>query len=199
MEKFVQEFPSAVPLEICERLIAKFDHYEKTPVGELKVRDKFVSDGGRSDEQRTKEANCIYLRPSLLQEHDEEFLRLVSKCVDAVYECTFAYVRSMGQINMAPLQVEQLDFMKYEKGEGFYGNHVDAGSKALHHRILSILVYLNDVEVGGETNFPLQNKKVKPEAGKVAIFPSFFSFVHGSNKTVSASKYVLVSFSSFAE
>ena len=75
----------------------------------------------------------------------------------------------------------------------------DSGSRALHHRILSILVYLNDVEIGGETEFPLQDRRVKPETGKVAIFPSFFSFVHGSNRTVSASKYVLVSFSSFRE
>ena len=199
MEKFIQEFPSAVSLDICERLIAKFDHYENNPAGELNVQDKFASDGGRPSENRTKEAKCIYLRPSLLQEHDEEFLWLVSKCVDAVYECTFTYVRDIGKVNMAPLQVEQLDFMKYEKGEGFYAPHVDAGSRGLHHRILSLLVYLNDVMEGGETDFPLQDKKIKPEAGKVAIFPSFFSFVHGSNRTVSASKYVLVSFSSFAE
>jgi hypothetical protein len=118
--------------------------------------------------------------------------------VDAAYKCTVAYVQNIGKINMAPLQIEQLDFMKYEKGQGFYGPHVDAGSRALHHRVLSLLVYLNDVEVGGETEFPLQGNKVRPEAGKVAIFPSFFSFVHQSNTTISASKYVLVSFSSFA-
>lgn len=199
MDKFIQEFRSAVPVEACARLIQKFDHYEKAAVGELKVQDKFASDGGREGEERTKEAKCIYLKPSLLQAHDEEFLRLASRCVDAVYACTTAYVQSIGRINMAPLQVEQLDFMKYEKGQGFYGPHVDAGSKDLHHRILSVLVYLNDVEVGGETEFPLQDYKVKPEAGKVAIFPSFFSFVHQSNTTISAAKYVLVSFTSFAQ
>jgi prolyl 4-hydroxylase len=59
-------------------------------------------------------------------------------------------------------------------------------------------VYLNDVAEGGETEFPLQGDKIKPEAGKVAIFPSFFSFVHQSNTAISASKYVLVSFTSFA-
>ena len=198
MDKFIQEFRSAVSRETCARLIDKFDYYEKSPVGELMVRDKFSSDGGSEGEQRTKEAKCIYLKPSLLQEHDEEFLWLASKCVDAAYECTTAYVQNLGKINMAPLQIEQLDFVKYEKGLGFYAPHVDAGSRALHHRVLSILVYLNDVEVGGETEFPLQGEKVKPEAGKVSIFPSFFSFVHRSNRTISASKYVLVSFSSFA-
>jgi hypothetical protein len=71
VHKLIQEFRSAVSREICERLIAKFDHYEKSPVSELMVQDKFSSDGEREGDQRTKEAKCIYLKPSLLQEHDE--------------------------------------------------------------------------------------------------------------------------------
>ena len=111
--------------------------------------------------------------------------------------CISAYIETLQPISIAPVQIDQIDMMRYDKGQGFYGRHVDAGSKALQHRILSFVVYLNDVQEGGETDFPLQNKIVKPETGKVVVFPSAFCFLHGSRITISGPKYLLVAFSSF--
>jgi prolyl 4-hydroxylase len=53
----------------------------------------------------------------------------------------------------------------------------------LHHerdrqqgpRILTAYLYLNEVEEGGETNFPELNVTVAPKRGRVAIWPSVFS------------------------
>ena len=39
-------------------------------------------------------------------------------------------------------------------------------------RILTILMYFNDVEEGGETYFSQLDLKVKPRKGRVLIFPS---------------------------
>ena len=46
------------------------------------------------------------------------------------------------------------------------------------HRIATVIFFLNDVEEGGETYFPLQNKKIKPKRGRVAIFPPDYMHPH---------------------
>ena len=39
-------------------------------------------------------------------------------------------------------------------------------------RILTVFLYLNDVEEGGGTNFPLLNITVQPRQGRVLLWPS---------------------------
>lgn len=198
MHDFISEFPSIISREFCTRLIAKFDHYEKHPAGNIRVVDKFASDGGAPGDVRSKEARVIYLNPEDLQATDPEFLDMIQFCNRQIGQCVVEYIKSFQIIKPAPIQVDQIDFMKYEKDEGFYGQHIDAGSRALQHRVLSFVLYLNDVDEGGETDFPLQRRRVKPQAGKLSIFPSSFCFVHGSTVAVSGPKYVLVAFSSYA-
>jgi predicted 2-oxoglutarate/Fe(II)-dependent dioxygenase YbiX len=198
MVQFIQEFHEAVSVEICSQLIKKFDYYESHNEGQVQVLDKFTTDGGGANDTRTKKAKVIYVDTNILSQVDPDFLELVKQCVEGIYRCVPFYVQQLKQVVMAPIQVNQIDFLKYEQGEGFYGSHIDCGMKGLEHRILSFVLYLNDVKVGGETEFVLQDVMVKPEAGKLVIFPSNFCFVHQSNRTVSNVKYIIASFSSFA-
>ena len=41
----------------------------------------------------------------------------------------------------------------------------------LHNRTMAWMVYLNDVEEGGETEFLYQKLKIKPKKGTVVIWP----------------------------
>ena len=59
-----------------------------------------------------------------------------------------------------------------------------------NRRFLSLIVYLTDVEDGGETEFWF-GKKFKAEKGKVIIFPSVFPFIHKGTIPISADKYIL--------
>lgn len=74
-----------------------------------------------------------------------------------------------------------------------HGYHVDSGQEPLcsRPRILAILIYLNDVEVGGETVFYNQGVAIKPKCGRVVIFPTAFTHVHSGRRPVSNPKYVL--------
>jgi hypothetical protein len=69
-------------------------------------------------------------------------------------------------------------------------------NKALH-RVLLFLIYLNDVEEGGETDFYYQDKSIKPKAGTMVIAPCGFTHTHRGNIPISSSKYVLASWVSF--
>jgi|TARA_B110000977_G_C11000175_1_gene463478 hypothetical protein len=79
---------------------------------------------------------------------------------------------------------------KTRKGEGYHAWHSEQGPEA-PGRILSYIVYLNDVVEGGETEFIYQHKRVKPETGTVVIWPAGFTHTHRGNPPLSNSKYIM--------
>jgi Rps23 Pro-64 3,4-dihydroxylase Tpa1-like proline 4-hydroxylase len=79
---------------------------------------------------------------------------------------------------------------KYIKGDGFYRWHNDSSIENKKScRIVTFLFYLNDVEEGGETFF--YNGKVKPEAGKLILFPATWTYNHKGNMPISNDKYIV--------
>jgi prolyl 4-hydroxylase len=74
---------------------------------------------------------------------------------------------------------ESLQVSSYEKG-GYFRNHYDAcvGEEDdcrkmdgyYGPRLLTCLIYLNDDYEGGDTFFPIINKKINPQKGKAIIF-----------------------------
>lgn len=52
------------------------------------------------------------------------------------------------------------------------------------------MIYLNDVE-GGCTDFKFQNISMQPEAGKLVIWPSYYTHVHRANPDIRSDKYIL--------
>ena len=70
---------------------------------------------------------------------------------------------------------EFIQIVRYEPGQQ-YKAHWDT-SPIYHtwpqgHRVLTLFLYLSDVEEGGETNFPNLKLKVPPAKGKALLWPS---------------------------
>jgi hypothetical protein len=93
-----------------------------------------------------------------------------------------------------PLGDEGFRMKRYiNDGTEHHGYHIDSGQEPTCQpsRILAILIYLNDVEEGGETVFYNQGISIKPKCGRVTIFPTSFTHVHAGRRPVSNPKYVL--------
>lgn len=82
--------------------------------------------------------------------------------------------------------LESVNVNKYLPGD-FYKPHADSGRDM--PRIVSALVYLNDVEDGGETEFVHFGVSVAPKAGRLVIFPSNYAYTHAARPPVSGEKY----------
>ena len=59
-----------------------------------------------------------------------------------------------------------------------YNVHVDPSAErnnkeGIKHRKFTVLVYLNDVEGGGETEFPKLGYKVEPKRGRIVYFENY--------------------------
>jgi Rps23 Pro-64 3,4-dihydroxylase Tpa1-like proline 4-hydroxylase len=73
----------------------------------------------------------------------------------------------------------------------YYHWHIDSGSHQFSDRQLVAIWYLNNVEgPGGETEFLNQEVKIKPEVGKLILFPPFWTHEHRGVKLLKGIKYI---------
>ena len=86
-----------------------------------------------------------------------------------------------------------------QPGEHFHW-HVDSGSHSFSHRQLVAIWYLNDVPgPGGETEFRHYSVKVKPETGKLLLFPPFWTHEHRGVTLEDGVKYIATTWVMFAD
>jgi hypothetical protein len=90
------------------------------------------------------------------------------------------------------LKSECFQVQKYEKQKGKYIYHNDfkAEFKKEEYRVITYIWYLNDVEEGGETEF-FGNYKIKPQAGKLVLFPASWCYPHCGCMPISSDKYII--------
>jgi hypothetical protein len=107
------------------------------------------------------------------------------------------YVKSMmiNKINnnlFNELEIESILVQKYEKNKGKYIYHNDfkVSHEKKHYRVVTFLWYLNDVDEGGETEF-WGKYKIKPQAGKMILFPASWVFPHCGKMPISSDKYII--------
>lgn len=72
-----------------------------------------------------------------------------------------------------------------------FTDHVDVNDHHTSRRFLSFIIYLNDVDEGGETYFVNLKKKIRPKCGRLVVFPPLWMFPHRGNPVVSNTKYIL--------
>ena len=90
--------------------------------------------------------------------------------------------------------INQCDLLKYELTD-FYDFHVDQAPKL--DRTLSAVIFLNNDYEGGELcfkNLDDENERlyVKPQPGKVVIWPSNFLFPHSVQPVKNGIRYTIV-------
>lgn len=98
-----------------------------------------------------------------------------------------------------PLCTTTYSIRVYRKGEGKFLEHVDQSAGPNVTRIFGVILYLNTVDDGGETDFLDYNLKIKPEAGKLLIFPCNYLYRHQGNIPISDDKYIVTAFINFAD
>jgi hypothetical protein len=78
---------------------------------------------------------------------------------------------------------------KYDKNTGFYEWHNDFIVMDSRIRYITFIWYLNDVDIGGQTEF--LHGKIKPEAGKLLFFPATWTYLHRGTMPISDDKYIV--------
>jgi len=80
----------------------------------------------------------------------------------------------------------------YEPGGYFHWHDDFAISETGNVRMIAMLIYLNDIGIGGGgyTEF-ISGKKVRPSAGRILMFPSTWNFIHRGVSPKKNKKYII--------
>lgn len=77
--------------------------------------------------------------------------------------------------------------------------HADNAGMDTAERVIACLLYLSDVGDAGHTEFEHQNLKVKPEAGKIVVFPPYWTHMHRGVSPTRDVKYTMSFFWSYLD
>jgi len=105
---------------------------------------------------------------------------------------------------LAPTFYELLQVQEYPKSTGHYNAwHAETGTFEMSRRLFSFLLYLDDVEEGGETDFIYANDEdgkmlsFKPKKGTLLIHPASFPYIHRGRTPMSSNKTILTTWLSY--
>ena len=172
----------AISKETCQQIIELFeksDKHEGHTMGGLDISVKKTFEIKIEGNEWIEFDNILYscLTNALI----EYAVQLKTLCNNGI----IIYYLENNKITDTGYQIQ-----KYIKYDGFYVWHNDVSIKnQLSERIITFIFYLNDIEEGGETLF--YNGKVKPEAGKLLLFPATWTYNHKGNMPKSNDKYII--------
>jgi hypothetical protein len=93
-------------------------------------------------------------------------------------------------IGSKKLFIKNMLVQNYQRNKGRYIFHNDSRIEENSYRIITFLWYLNDVDVGGETEF-FGKYKIQPRKGKLILFPANWTFPHCGNVPISIDKTII--------
>ncbi len=177
---FIIPYHGGLPTDICERIL---EAYGRDPTRQPSKTAKGIVAPGRSGEM------VIMKGPGWAE---------LREIVNAkAVECLHDYAKRFTSIEFILQQDEAIIsppvIEKIAPGQGFKW-HIDSGPMGTYRRFLSVLTYLKDVNDGGRTEFPMQNKALQPRQGTMVLFPPYWMFPHRGVPPVSEIKFNLTNY-----
>jgi hypothetical protein len=197
---FIYTNPNSLSKEICEDII------------ELYERDKdygYVGATGHGLDKKIKDSWDLSIHQMINNIDKKEWINIHKLLYTELYTNLKIYLNNLSNKNEYSknridncikfniieanlLKAESFQIQKYEPLTGKYIYHQDGKTEIdqKRYRVITYLWYLNDVFEGGETEF-WGTYKVKPEAGKLILFPATWSYPHCGNIPISNAKYII--------
>lgn len=186
-DEYIYVKNESISCDICEYLINIFENDASHLVYDG------VTHGGivRPEIKKTRD---LVLFTSINKYDNELFKELTSNISNYFSNMTHKYNSQMiplNNINDSGFQIQ-----KYTANHGRYNYHHDVffiknNESFTQMRLLTFIWYLNTVDEGGETEFFNGRLKIKPEKGKLLIFPATWTYVHRGCMPISNDKYIL--------
>lgn len=181
---FIFERPNTIPTDWCEEMIRRF---EANP--DQQNPGRIGQDQGLDSEIKKTMDLVVSNKPDW-KDVDDMLFRCVGAAMSELRE-SYPYFRG-------PFKDVGYQIQRYHPGE-FYHWHIDGGSHEFSQRQMVVLWYLNDVPgPGGETEFLYQDVAVRPEQGKMVLFPPFWTHEHRAAELHEGVKYIATTWIVFA-
>ncbi len=181
---FIFEKQNALPLDICNEMIRRFEADSENQyqglIGQMADKDRSIK----------RSTDLVTSGKDNWKDLDNELFRSLGHAIQEFRE-SYPFFK-------APFKDNGYAIQRTNPGE-FYHWHIDGGSHEFANRQLVAVWYLNDVAgPGGETEFSCQQVKVKPQAGKLCLFPPFWTHEHRGVTLEKGVKYIATTWVVFA-
>ena len=183
-DTFIFEKKNALDAPLCEQAIERFEQCEEEQyegrIGQQISMDRDIK----------KTTDLVVSGKPHWKDIDRALFRSIGQAILEFRE-TYPYFKG-------PFKDMGYGIQRYNPGEHYHW-HIDGGSHEFSQRQLVALWYLNDVPgPGGETEFLFQELKIKPECGKLVLFPPFWTHEHRAVTLEKGNKYIATTWVVFA-
>ena len=149
----------------------------------------------REQEKIKKDTSCC-LNPATIQEISFDHVNIENYLEEfntAFWdECYAEYLNTFSTLkDYDPHTIYTYKIQKTVPGGGYHVWHPEDGGKLFSRRVGVYILYLNDIDEGGETEFLYLSKRVKPKKGRLVIFPPNYPWTHRGNPPLSGEKYIM--------
>jgi Rps23 Pro-64 3,4-dihydroxylase Tpa1-like proline 4-hydroxylase len=196
LENYFYINKNSLSVELCKEMINIFemeqcDKYEGVVASGLKKDIKDTIDFQIPTKNENNKPHWSKIRTLL----DKELTNNVKKYIKYINECVRIEEENSShkyQLFTDYVTFETMQMQRYTKNKGRYVYHNDFVSdwRSKKYRVITFLWYLNDVEEGGETEF-WASQRIKPEAGKLLLFPATWTYPHRGMMPISNDKYIV--------
>lgn len=214
-DDFIEVYDDELSAEVCSGLIALFErsasagHTHPGTTGRPQV------------DTSAKHSLDLAISQAFLRHADPAWQPLIDAVVTAIFRCATRYFQKYHALLPTAVQRPDGRFVLHEElitnpelaqqvisqgfglntlqlqryrppGQGYAAWHYEQGEFSALRRLLFPIVYLNDVETGGETEFYHWDRAVAPRAGRILLAPGSFTHTHRMRPgPVSGDKYIL--------
>jgi len=186
VEDFIGTFDGLVTTDFCKDII---NHFER-----VKEMNKTVSRSQHTGSSPLKQENSLYYfigeKDQILLDEGSKILGEFSQAVNAAAEVYRTEYPVLNEVARHQLSYD-IKIQKTMPGEGYHQWHCERDGVTRARRLLLVMLYLNDIEEGGETEWLYQHKRIKPKEGRIVICPSTFTHFHRGNPPLSGPKYMI--------
>mgnify|MGYP001200751392 CR=1 FL=1 len=200
MAHYIRTYPNFFDEELCDAYVQTF---EETMAKDAKeVEDTSICTGPvRPDGHKIcGTCNCQRMNPMGFDRFDHLNTLALSKfqgCLDTYKKDVDLHVKAWPK----EFGWEEFRMKRFlcDTDEQFQ-DHVDVKSREGAKRFLIMMVYLNDDFDEGETQFSVLGDKIKPEKGKLLMFPPHWQYLHRGNPPKNGyAKYFLMTYLNYVE
>lgn len=188
INNFIGVFKDAYTKEFCEKVISQYELMAASGHGQT----RFESHGDvrtQKDDTQLFSESIDYLP---LNKLTKEFNYLFWEKIYPTYAQEYSPLKHSGIHANYSFKVQ-----KTKIGGGYHVWHYESDRRENCQRLLTWILYLNDVHEGGETEFLYQHMRVKPEQGTLVIWPAAFTHTHRGNPPLSNEKYIVTGWTEF--
>lgn len=177
----------------CESIIDWFNNNKNIQTSGIIYRDtKSLVD------TETKDTKDICLSLAHVK-NDEDAAKLFYSLFSNISLAFKQYIEKYNILDDVSMEIDDnFNIQYYTKGQHFKKFHFESSGVTHRKRILTWMVYLNDVPKGGHTVFPYYDYTIQPIKGHILIWPAEFTHTHFGD-VVEDDKYIVTGWFNIVE